>query len=273
MKLGIIGATGRMGQAVIRSARKFDVRVTAAIVSQYSTRYGEPIYPNPDSAGVRYQRAAEIQAGQVDVLIDFSLPNALSDNVALAQRLGVPIVVCTTGLAATQRYLLYTVAQEIPVLYAANTSVGVTLLRQLVQLAAAVLPNSDIEIIEAHHSAKRDGPSGTAIALGESAAAGRGQTLAEVSAGVRGDGIRAAGSIGFAVIRAADIIGEHTVLLAHAGERIELTHRVSSRRVFAQGALQAALWLQQQPAGLYSMADMLQIETQLLQLAQGMKPL
>ncbi|SDB46252.1 dihydrodipicolinate reductase [Pseudidiomarina indica] len=273
MKLGIIGATGRMGQAIIRHARYFDVRVTAALVSQQSARYGEPIYPNLANGGVRFQYAHEVQPEQVDVLIDFSLPQALADNVALAKRLGVAIVVCTTGLTATQQQYLQDAAQHIPVLYAANTSVGITLLRHLVQLAAAVLPDTDIEVIEAHHSAKRDGPSGTAIALGESAAAGRGHTLSEISAGVRAEGVRKSGSIGFSVIRAADIIGEHTVMLAHAGERLELTHRVSNRRVFAQGALQAALWLQGQPAGLYGMADMLQLETQLQQLAQGMKPL
>lgn len=266
MKLGILGATGRMGQAVISSAHRFDATVTAAIVSPQSSRYGEPIRANDADAGVRFQHANELVQGQVDVLIDFSLPQALAANLELAQQLAVPIVVCTTGLTNDHHALLAKTASQVPVLYAANTSVGITLLRQLVQLTAAALPDTDIEIFEAHHSAKRDGPSGTAVVLGESAASGRGKALEELSAGVRGDGVREPGSIGFSVLRAADIIGEHTVMFAHAGERLELTHRVSNRHVFAQGAIQAAQWLVKQPKGMYSMADMLQLKTLLKQL-------
>lgn len=266
MKLGILGATGRMGQAVIASAPRYNATVTAAVVSQQSSRYGEPIRANEADAGVRFQHAHELQQGQVEVLIDFSLPQALADNLQLAQQLQVPIVVCTTGLNEQQQRLLSQAAEQLPLLYAANTSVGITLLRQLVQLTAAALPDTDIEIFEAHHSAKRDGPSGTALVLGDSAAAGRGKTLAELSAGVRADGIREPGSIGFSVLRAADIIGEHTVMFAHAGERLELTHRVSNRHVFAQGAIQAAQWLVKQPQGMYSMADMLALKTLLKQL-------
>ncbi|GAB3290782.1 4-hydroxy-tetrahydrodipicolinate reductase [Pseudidiomarina andamanensis] len=266
MKLGILGASGRMGKAVVANASRLHATVTAAVVSEQSSRYGEPIYPNAAEAGVRFQHAGEIVLHQTDVLIDFSLPQALENNIALAQRLGVPLVVCTTGLSEGQHELLAQAGQSMPVLYAANTSVGITLLRQLVQLTSAALPDTDIEIFEAHHSAKRDGPSGTAVALGESAAAGRGKSLSELSAGVRGDGLRETGSIGFSIMRAADIIGEHTVLFAHAGERIELTHRVSNRQIFAQGAVQAAKWLKDQPAGLYSMADMLQLKTLLKQL-------
>ena len=266
MKLGIFGATGRMGQAVIASARRNNATVTAALVSELSSRYGEPIRANNADGGVCFQHAKELQPGQVEVLIDFSLSQALPENLQRAQQLQVPIVVCTTGLSAQQQQQLADAAEHIPVLYAANTSVGITLLRQLVQLTAAALPDTDIEIFEAHHSAKRDGPSGTAVVLGESAAAGRGKQLSELSAGVRGDGIREPGSIGFSVLRAADIIGEHTVMFAHAGERLELTHRVSDRQIFAQGAIQAAQWLVKQPPGRYSMADMLQLKTLLKQL-------
>jgi len=266
MKLGILGASGRMGQAVIASASRLDIEVTAAVVSNQSSRYGEPIRPNAADAGVRFQHADEIQPKQVNVFVDFSLPQALASNIALAQRLNVPLVVCTTGLNEQQHEMLAQAGQSIPILYAANTSVGITLLRQLVQLTAAALPDTDIEIFEAHHSAKRDAPSGTAVVLGESAAAGRGKRLAELSAGVRNEGVREPGSIGFSVMRAADIIGEHTVLFAHAGERIELTHRVSNRQIFAHGAVQAAQWLKEQPPGLYSMADMLQLKTLLKQL-------
>lgn len=261
MKLGILGASGRMGQAVMKAAAAQGVQVTAAIVSAQSGALGQAA-----TAEVNYQPVADLTPQQVDVLVDFSLPQGLSENLAAAQRLQVPIVICTTGLSAQQQAEIDAAAQQVPVLYAANTSVGVTLLRQLVQLTSAAVPEWDIEIIEAHHSAKRDGPSGTAVALGESAAAGRDASLAELSAGVRGDGRREPGSIGFAVIRAADIVGEHTVMFAQPGERVELSHKVADRKVFAQGALQAAQWLVQQAKGRYSMADMLALKTLLKQL-------
>lgn len=265
MKLGILGASGRMGQAVMALARQSDIAVTAAIVSQQSNRYGELVRANDAGAGLQYQHASDLKSNQVEILIDFSLPQALPDNLALAKKLNVPIVVCTTGLSQQHHHDLNHAAQSIPVLYAANTSVGITLLRQLVELTAAALPDTDIEIFEAHHNKKRDAPSGTAVVLGESAARGRGQTLKDVSAGVRGDGVRKSGTIGFSVMRAADIIGEHTVLFAHEGERLELTHRVSNRQIFARGAIQAAQWLKEQPSGYYEMADVLALNTLLKQ--------
>lgn len=262
MNVGILGASGRMGQAVIAAAKQAGLNVTAAIVSDQSEHRGQPVF-----ASLRYQTLSELAPQQADVLIDFSLPQALTDNLQHAQRLKLPIVICTTGLNAQQHQAIDAAAQQIPVLYAANTSVGITLLQQLVKLTSAALPNCDIEIIEAHHSAKRDAPSGTALVLGESAAAGRGQLLDNVSAGIRGDGVREAGSIGFSVIRAGDIIGEHSVLFAQPGERIELTHKVGNRTIFAQGAVQAAQWLTQQAKGRYAMADMLALNTLLKQLA------
>ncbi|WP_241970251.1 4-hydroxy-tetrahydrodipicolinate reductase [Pseudidiomarina aquimaris] len=261
MKIGVIGASGRMGQAVLHEAQTQGLEPAAAIVGAHSTKRGERTV-----AGLQFIDGSELTAAAVDVLVDFSLPAALPANVELAERLGAPLVVCTTGLAAEQHRLLDRAAVSVPVLYAANTSVGICLLEQLVELASASLPDADIEITEAHHSAKRDGPSGTALVLGEAAARGRGTTLAEVSAGVRGDGLRQAESIGFSVIRAADIIGEHSVLLAQPGERVELNHRVSDRRIFARGALQAAQWLVRQPAGRYRMADSLNLTAHLRKL-------
>ena len=261
MKIGVIGASGRMGQAVLHETQAQGLEPAAAIVGAHSTKCGERTV-----AGLQFTDGSELTAAAVDVLVDFSLPAALPANVELAERLGAPLVVCTTGLAAEQHRLLDRAAASVPVLYAANTSVGICLLEQLVELASASLPDADIEITEAHHSAKRDGPSGTALVLGEAAARGRGSTLAEVSAGVRGDGLRQAESIGFSVIRAADIIGEHSVLLAQPGERVELNHRVSDRRIFARGALQAAQWLVRQPAGRYRMADSLNLTAHLRKL-------
>ncbi len=256
MKIGILGASGRMGQAVLSAAQESAVAVGATVVSASSAVLGDA-----NNVGSTYIKLEQLAATQVEVLIDFSLPTALKDNLEQAQAMRCPIVVCTTGLSGEQQQLLANAAQHIPVLYAANTSTGVALLQQLVSLASAALPQADIEIIEAHHSAKRDAPSGTALALGASAAAGRGSQLADLSAGIRGDQEREPGSIGFAVIRAADIIGEHTVMLGQTGERIELTHKVSDRRVFALGALRAAQWLERQEKGLYTMADTLDLKT------------
>jgi 4-hydroxy-tetrahydrodipicolinate reductase len=263
MKVGVIGASGRMGQAVLHEVQAQEFTPTAALVSAQSSKLGQTTV-----ADLQFTDGGELQRGAVDVLIDFSLPEALADNLQLAQRLAVPMVVCTTGLSAAQLTLLDEAAHSIPLLYAANTSVGVCLLEQLVQLTSASLPAADIEITEAHHSAKRDGPSGTALLLGEAAAKGRGTTLAQVTAGVRGDGLRQPSSIGFSVIRAADIIGEHSVLVAQPGERIELQHRVSDRGIFARGAVKAAQWLVQQPAGRYRMADSLNLAAHLRQLLE-----
>lgn len=251
-----------MGQAVINElAHANDAKLVAAIVSGHSKVLGQPL-----NSGLRYSDGSELTAEAVDVLVDFSLPAALRDNIKLAQRMQSALVVCTTGLTDEHQQLLDEAAQHLAVLYAANTSMGICLLEQLVTLTSACLPEADIEILEAHHSAKRDGPSGTALLLGEAAATGRSQRLNEVSAGVRADGSREVGSIGFAVIRAADIIGEHTVYAAQAGERLELSHRVSDRRVFARGALHAARWLIGQVAGRYRLADTLQLERHLRQL-------
>lgn len=260
MKIGVFGASGRMGQAVLQELPVSDA--AAAIVHGGSAKLGEPA-----TEQLRYTQAADLKPGQVDVLIDFSLPAALADNLTTAERLACPLVVCTTGLTPEQQQLLATGSRAIPLLYAANTSVGINLLETLVALTSRVMDTADIEIFEAHHQHKRDAPSGTALVLGEAAARGRGRSLAEVTDGIRGaagidgaDQQRQTGQIGFASIRAADIIGEHTVYVAAAGERIELTHRVSDRRIFARGAIQAAKWLAEQPQGYYKMADMLNLK-------------
>ena len=260
MRIGVFGASGRMGQAVLQELPGSDA--AAAIVHGGSAKLGERA-----TEQLVYIKAADLNAGEVDVLIDFSLPAALTDNLSTAKRLSCPLVVCTTGLTAEQQQQLTEASHIIPLLYAANTSVGINLLESLVALTSRVMATADIEIFEAHHQHKRDAPSGTALVLGEAAARGRGKSLAEVTDGIRGadavDGSeqpRQPGQIGFASIRAADIIGEHTVYVANAGERIELTHRVSDRRIFACGAIQAAEWLAGQPKGFYKMADMLNLK-------------
>lgn len=256
MKIAVVGASGRMGQAVISAIKQSSSQLGAAIVSDGSAFLGQAI------EHTHYQSWQQLQPApntSIDVIIDFSLPAALEANLAFARQHQLPIVVCTTGLNEQQQQQLHECAKAIPLLYARNTSVGVALLEQLVALSAAALPQADIEVFEAHHKHKKDGPSGTALALGEAAAAGRQQNFTQVNAGIRGDGERQPDSIGFSVLRAADIVGEHQVMLAQSGERIELSHRVSDRAIFAQGALDAAQWLQQQQAGYYQMQDILNL--------------
>jgi 4-hydroxy-tetrahydrodipicolinate reductase len=195
-----------------------------------------------------------------DVLVDFSAPRALETNLAAAREAGTAIVIGTTGLGETHHALIDDAAKDIAVLQAANTSLGVNLLAHLVRDAAARLgPEWDIEIVEMHHRHKVDAPSGTALLLGEAAAAGRETTLAEVAEEGRAglDCARTEGAIGFASLRGGSVAGDHQVILAADGERIELGHRAESREIFARGAIRAARWLADKPAGRYTMGDVL----------------
>ena len=193
-----------------------------------------------------------------EVVIDFTAPAATQAHAELAARHGVALVVGTTGLAAVHEAALKEAAHKVAIVRAANFSIGVNLLVALSEKVAATLgPDYDIEIVEMHHRHKKDAPSGTALALGEAVAQGRKVALAENA--VRGrDGItgeRVAGSIGFASLRGGDVVGDHTVIFATEGERVELTHKASHRRIFAKGAVRAALWVKGRPPGLYSMRD------------------
>ncbi|TMJ11968.1 MAG: 4-hydroxy-tetrahydrodipicolinate reductase [Alphaproteobacteria bacterium] len=221
-------------------------------------------------AGGRMGRAiAEAAAGREDVTIggerpdvyvDFSAPAALDANLEAAVAAGRPILIGTTGLTPDHHRLIDEAMAHVAVLQAANTSLGVNLLAHLVREAAAKLgPDWDVEIVEMHHRMKGDAPSGTALLLGQAAAEGRGGSLDALA--VRGrDGItgpRIHGSIGFAALRGGSVAGDHQVILATEGERIELGHRAESRAIFARGAIRAALWLAGKPAGRYAMADVL----------------
>ncbi|HJU08982.1 MAG TPA: 4-hydroxy-tetrahydrodipicolinate reductase, partial [Rhodanobacteraceae bacterium] len=172
---------------------------------------------------------------------------------------GVALVAGTTGLDAGQRAAMQSAARDIPILYAANFSLGIAVLTKLLREAARALPDWDLEIIEAHHSRKVDAPSGTALALGRAAAAARGQDFETVASFARHGhtGARPENAIGFSSIRAGEIVGEHTALLATKDERIELTHRACDNAIFARGALQAAAWLVGKPPGMYSIQDVL----------------
>ena len=195
-----------------------------------------------------------------DAVIDFTTPAALLVHAGLAQATKTVYVVGTTGLEAEHEAALEAAAAETAVMQAANMSLGVNLLMALVeQVSAALTPEYDIEILEMHHRHKVDAPSGTALALGRAAAAGRGVALESVAQKVR-DGVtgpRRRGDIGFATLRGGDVAGEHSILFAAEGERLELTHKAGTREIFAHGAVRAALWCRGKPAGRYSMRDVL----------------
>jgi len=195
-----------------------------------------------------------------DVLVDFSAPAGLSASLDRAIAANVPILVGTTGLTDEQRATIAEAAEKVAVIHAPNTSLGVNVLRDLVEQATARLgPAWDIEILEMHHRKKVDAPSGTALMLGQSAAKGRGKKLPELGRFDRfGEPhAREEGTIGFASLRGGSVAGDHVVILATEGERIELGHRADSRMIFARGALAAARFLVGKPAGLYTMQDVI----------------
>ncbi len=197
-----------------------------------------------------------------DVLIDFTTPEASLEHLALCAEAGKAVVLGTTGFTAGQKATIAEQARLVPVVFAPNMSVGVNLVCKLLAQAASVLGDDvDIEIIEAHHRHKRDAPSGTALRMGEVVADALGRNLDEVAVYGR-EGIedeRDRRTIGFATVRAGDIVGEHTVMFAAPGERVEITHKASSRMTFARGAVRAARWLAGRPAGLYGMDDVLSL--------------
>jgi 4-hydroxy-tetrahydrodipicolinate reductase len=210
------------------------------------------------AAAVAETDGFEIDKDHGDVLVDFSAPTALPDSLARAVKAGIPILVGTTGLDAQADALIAGAARKVAVLRAANTSLGVAVLSDLVERAAKALgPDWDIEIIEMHHRMKADAPSGTALALGEAAARGRGAPM-RAERGRDGTGLRRQqGAIGFASLRGGTVAGEHDVVFAGPEERLILSHRAESRMIFARGALAAARFLIGKPAGLYSMRDVI----------------
>ncbi len=232
-RLLIHGASGRMGQALLRlAAEREDLQVVAAYSrSQPAQRVIE---------GVPHFAAAELAAAPAfDVAIDFSLPQGFDPVLALCAQRGAALVSGTTGLSSAQNAAISEAAARIAVVWAANYSLGVAVLTELVRRAAAALPGWDCDVIEAHHTRKLDAPSGTALHLGAAAAIGRG---AEPH---------------YASLRAGDIVGEHTVQFAAAGERLELIHRASNRDIFARGALEAALRVARQAPGRYGLAELM----------------
>lgn len=250
--IGIFGARGRMGQAIALAAADAGMTVaggTNGVAEGTIGAQGAPITTDPDGL-----------AQNADVLIDFSVPAALKTNLAACVAAGKPLLIGTTGLRPEDHEAIDAAARSIAVLQTGNTSLGVNLLAALVREAAQRLGDDwDIEIVEMHHRHKVDAPSGTALLLGQAAAAGRNIDLASHSARGRDGmtGARKSGDIGFAALRGGSIAGDHTVILASEGERIELGHRAENRSIFAKGAIKGAGWLIGRAPGRYDMADVL----------------
>lgn len=268
-RIAVTGAAGRMGRTLVRAIHQSDdLTLGAALEKPGSTLLGsdagELAGLGPLGLAVSDDLAAA--AGDFDVLIDFTVPGATLDNAAACADSGKAMVIGTTGIDAAGRATIRGAAERVPIVMAPNMSVGVNVAFMLIELAARVLGDSvDVEIVEAHHRHKIDAPSGTALRMGEAVARALGRDLDEVAVfGREGQtGERPRETIGFATIRAGDIVGEHTVLYAGNGERLEITHRAESRENFAQGALRAARFLGGREPGLYDMHDVLGIDGRL----------
>lgn len=262
VRIAVAGAGGRMGQALIEAvladarstlAAAVDVAGSAALGRDAGERIGR-------STGVSVGTDVDAAVRSADVFIDFTRPEGTLAHLAACARHGTGAVVGTTGFTEAQKAELARHAQRVPVVFAPNMSVGVNVLLALVEAAARQLgPAYDIEIVEMHHKHKVDAPSGTALALGEAAARGAGRTLSECAVTARQGvtGARNEGTIGFAALRGGDVVGDHTVIFAGAGERIELAHKATSRQNFATGALRAAHYVaSRRAAGHAGLADM-----------------
>lgn len=262
LNIGIAGAAGKMGRALIQAVAEAEgMRLSVASERAGSTLIGADA---GELAGlgrnlVPIEASSEALMARLDLLIDFTGPSATLEHLDWCRRYGKRIVIGTTGLDAEQTRQVREAGADIPLVLSPNMSVGVNLCFKLLDLAARVMADADIEIIEAHHRLKKDAPSGTALRMGEVVANALGRDLAEVAVyGRQGQtGVRDQRTIGFETIRAGDVVGEHSVWFATSGERVEIVHKASSRMTFARGAARAAAWLMNQPPGCYDMQDVL----------------
>jgi len=263
IRIGIMGCGGRMGRMLVAEVQRSEgCRLAGGSEAPGSALLGRDIGELAGTGAVGLAATADAAAviAASDVVIDFTAPAATIAHASLAAERGKALVVGTTGLDAAEGEALKAAARRIPILWAPNMSPVVTLLQGLVEEAARRLGEDyDIEILEMHHHHKVDAPSGTALALGAAAAKGRGINLAGHSQRVRDGhtGPRKSGNIGFASLRGGDVVGDHTVIFAGEGERLELTHRATGRHLFARGAVRGARWLAGRPPGLYGMKDVL----------------
>ena len=263
--VAIAGAAGRMGRQLLDACSRVEsIRCSVASEHPDSPFIGADAGEIAGIGRLGIPITADLAplVDRFDLLIDFTKPAVTIAHLALCRSAGKAMVIGTTGLSAEQKAEIAAGAAWIPIVFAPNMSVGVNLCLKLLELAARTLGDSvDIEILEAHHRHKVDAPSGTALAMGQTIAGALGRDLAQCAVygreGVTGE--RDRNTIGFATIRAGDIVGDHTVLFADDGERIEITHRASSRMTFAKGAARAAAWLANRPPGLYDMRDVLDL--------------
>jgi 4-hydroxy-tetrahydrodipicolinate reductase len=259
MKLAVAGAGGRMGRALIEAIEADAALALAAALDAA----GSPAVGQAASGGVKVTADIDGAVRACDALIDFTRPEGTMRHLEACVKHGRALVIGTTGFSAAQVEQIRAAGKSIPVAFSPNFAVGVNVLFKLVDVAARALAEGyDIEIVEAHHRHKVDAPSGTALKLGEIAARATHRTSSDYSFGREGDtGERPSGQIGFHAVRGGDIVGEHTVLFAGSGERVELVVRSQSRMTYASGAVRAAKWLGKRPAGVYDMADVLGLKS------------
>ena len=264
-RIAVMGAAGRMGKTLIEAVQQTPgAGLTAAIDRPDSSLVGADAgeLAALGRIGVPLSGDLDRVADEFDVLIDFTHPTVTLKNLAFCRKHHKAMIIGTTGFSVEEKQLLAEAGKDIPIVFAANFSVGVNLCLKLLDTAARVLGDDvDIEITEAHHRHKVDAPSGTAVRMGVVIAEALGRDLKKVAVyGREGQtGARARDTIGFATVRAGDIVGDHTVLFAADGERVEITHKASSRMTFAKGAVRAALWLDKREPGLYDMQDVLDL--------------
>lgn len=265
LAITIIGAAGRMGRMLIRAVEAAEgCHLKGAIAREGSEALGQDagLLAGLKANGVYVTEDAAVAIAKSDAVIDFTTPETTVEIARLCAQAGASHIVGTTGLDATHLEALEKAARHVPVVHAPNMSVGVNLLLGLTRKVAATLgPDYDIEIVEMHHRHKVDAPSGTALGLGRAAAEGRGVDHDEAATLSREGhtGAREEGTIGYATLRGGEVVGEHTVIFAGPGERVELTHKASDRGIFATGAVRAALWTRGKAAAVYSMADVLDL--------------
>ena len=262
VRIAILGAAGKMGRALLHaSLDQAGAQLAVAVERAGSPALGQDAGTLVGLAAAGVLTRTELpRAGEAEVWIDFSVPSATVANAQAAAAAGAALVVGTTGLSPADKQVIARAAEKIAVVFSPNMSVGVNMLLKLVADAARALgPAYDIEIVEAHHRMKRDSPSGTALRLAEAAAEATGRDLAKTARYERhGEiGARTNEEIGLQTIRGGDVVGDHTVFFLGLGDRIEITHRASSRETFARGAVRAALWLSGRATGLYDMRDVL----------------
>ncbi|MBS3953971.1 MAG: 4-hydroxy-tetrahydrodipicolinate reductase [Methylomicrobium sp.] len=263
VRVAIVGVSGRMGLCLIKAAAlSGSAELTAALSRPESLSIGKDAGELAGLSPLAVQVTDDLASvtEHFDILIDFTRPESTLRYIEICQSAGKGIVIGTTGFNDAQKNLIKSASEHIPVVLAPNMSVGVNLSLKLLEMTAKVMGTyTDIEIIEAHHRHKIDAPSGTALRMGEVVAEALGRDLKDCAVygreGVTGERDRK--TIGFSTIRAGDIVGEHTVMFADEGERVEITHKATSRMTFANGAIRAAVWLQGKPNGFYDMLDVL----------------